>query len=363
MGFSNDILARIWLSQSEALTPRGERLLLERHGSYEAVRFSFDSEDRKLVGDKAYSELVRAGNELERILTLMEQTGVSVITPDSDAFPPALTFIPDPPKLLYIKGELPACACVAIVGSRHDTRYGRTQATHIARDLARAGVCVVSGLARGIDTAAHRGALEGGGRTVAFLGCGLDNIYPPENKELAAQIVSTGGALVSEYPLGAQPLPYHFPRRNRLISGLSDAVLLIEATRRSGTQSTINHALDQGRMVFALPGNVDSPGSELPLDLLKDGAEICVTASDILCQLKGQVIMERARADAALSAVDDKTDDPILKALEREEKTFEELLMETGMDATDLSASLTMLELEGTIEKRPGRAYARARSS
>ena len=250
-------------------------------------------------------------------------------------------------------GQRPA---VAIVGSRRDTRYGREMTRRIARDLAEAGVIIVSGLARGIDTAAHQGAVQVNGVSVGVLGCGLDSIYPKENTDLAASMLALGGCLISEFPVGAQPMPYHFPRRNRLISGLADGVLLIEATLRSGTQSTVNHALEQGRTVFALPGNVDAPGSELPLRLLKDGAEICTCASDILTHLKLDVPIHKAPAVPVPEAPP--TDDPVLRALAREDKTFEELLEETSLPAPTLTARLSLLELDGRIDRLPGRAYA-----
>ena len=354
--------ALIFLSQSESLTPRGRRLIDEKLGGPENALEGFSYDIRRLIGDKAYRELAAVRDRgVDALIEAMEKAGVRAVSMEDSDYPEKLRMIPDAPELLYIRGTIPEGPALSVVGSRHNTRYGRDSALRLSRDIASCGVLIVSGLARGIDTAAHEGALSGSGKTAAVMGCGLDQIYPPENKALAEKIVASGGALVSEFALGTPPLPYHFPRRNRIISGLSDALLLIEAALRSGTQSTVNHALDQGRMVFALPGNIDSPGSELPLKLLKEGAEMCTCPSDILSRL--HVPERRAEEREALSASGPApADHPVLRALRLEEKTFEELLAETGMDAGSLSGELSLLELDGKIEKRPGRAYALVRA-
>ena len=356
MTCSDNTKALIWLSMADSLTARGRRLLLEASGSPALAMAGFGPAARSVIGDKAWRELDTAGQRLDSDIARMDACGICAITPEDRDFPDILRFIPDAPELLYVKGLLRTRPTVSIVGSRHDTRYGRDQALRIACDLARAGVTIVSGLARGIDTAAHRGAVRAEGVTVAVLGCGLDSVYPPENAGLADEILKLGGALVSEYPPGTPPLPYHFPRRNRMISGLADGVLLIEATLRSGTQSTINHALEQGRTVFALPGNVDAPGSELPLQLLKDGAELCTCASDILTRLRFPECPAPVASDSPVGAPPE--DDPILAALYREDKTFEELLEETGLPAQTLTARLGLLELDGRVDRLPGRAFA-----
>ena len=222
---------------------------------------------------------------------------------------------------------------------------------------------VVSGLARGIDAASHQGTLDGSGSTVAVLGSGLGRMYPPENKELAQRILDEGGAIVSELAPDAQPLPYHFPARNRIISGLSSAVLLIEAQLKSGTHSTIEYAQQQRKEVFALPGNVDAPGSELPLMLLKDGANLCTGPEDILVQMGWQGQDTEQSSFLSEEPVLDENDPnyPILKALALEEKTLEELIAETGRTAGELGAQLTILEISGKIERRAGRAFALVR--
>ena len=273
-------------------------------------------------------------------------------------YPALLAQIGKPPDVLFVRGKLPESErpAVAIVGSRSATRYGLTHARRIARELAEMGAVVVSGLARGIDAAAHEGALEAGGVTVAVLGSGVGDIYPPENRPLADRILEKGGAVVSELAPDARPLPFHFPVRNRIISGLSHALLLIEAQKRSGTHSTVQYALDQGREVFCLPGNVDAPGSELPLMLLRDGAHLCTCAGDLTEDMGWRKAPEEMGEQCAFPEED--APDPILRALSREEKTLDELAAETGLPAGDLSAQLTLLEISGKIERRPGRAYA-----
>ena len=192
-----------------------------------------------------------------------------------------------------------------------------------------------------------------------MLGCGHAHFYPAENKEMAKKMIASGGAVISEYPPDTPGHPYQFPVRNRIISGLSHALLLIEAAEKSGTHSTVNHALHQGREVFALPGNVDSPGSALPLKLLKEGASICTCGNDILAAMGWE---EKAPLQLSLMENDpDAENDVILSALAVEEKSLEELIEITGLPASELSMQLTLLELNGRVERRAGRAYARVR--
>lgn len=354
MDYSLETLALMWLSSAEMLTQKGRTALIEYYGSAQKAFSGFSAAARSLVGGKAYEALQNAKeNGLLSIARQLSKLNARVTAKGEANYPKKLLPLEDAPDLLYYRGELSDAPAVAIVGSRHDTRYGRSQAFSIAKDLALAGVTVVSGLARGIDTAAHQGALAGGGKTVAVLGCGLATTYPPENATLTENIVRSGGTIVTEYAPDIAPLPFHFPHRNRIISGLSDALLLVEATLKSGTNSTVNHALNQGVPIFALPGNVDAPGSELPLLLLKQGALMATDAGDILAELKIS-----PKQQTKVQAESKPTDDPILSALQREEKTFEELAAETGMTPADLSSALSMLELDGKIEKRAGRAYA-----
>ncbi|MBE5783501.1 MAG: DNA-protecting protein DprA [Clostridiales bacterium] len=363
MEYTKEQLARIWLQCAPMSGWNKLAKLKERFQSAQGIWDHFTPELFHFLGEPLFAHLADMRMlKCRPYLDMLDQIGGQTMFCGEENYPALLSQISHPPDVLFIRGQLPPpdTPAMAIVGSRSSTRYGSTQARRIARELAERGVTIVSGLARGIDAAAHLGALEGGGRTVAVLGCGLMQQYPPENKELAQRIIQEGGAIVSELAPDAQPLPHHFPVRNRIISGLSHGVLLIEAREKSGTHSTIQYALDQGKEVFALPGNVDAPGSELPLKLLKEGAALCTGAEDILSLMNWKI-----RPPEQLSFVSDECpkeeEDPILRALSLEEKNLEELLQETGLPIDALSTQLTLLELNGQIERRAGRAFARVR--
>ncbi len=366
MDYSREELCMIWTRFGPAGSWRHLDSFIDRMGSASAVWDHFyDEEIKKALKEDEWSALEairRAGTD--SIVRRLDEMSAYAVGINGPMYPRRLLPLACPPKAIFVKGTLPAddLPCAAIIGSRRDTRYGRQQALRISRDLARAGVVIISGLARGIDTAAHVGALEGGGKTVAILGNGIKSVYPPENRELCRRIIASGGCVISEFAPDAAPLSYHFPIRNRIISGMSDTVILIEAQKKSGTASTIAHALEQGKEIFALPGNVDSPGSELPLLLIKEGAQVLTCAGDVLEAMRWN------REEKQLSMFDepgviapDPGKDPITKALYMEEKTFEELLEITGLDASALSAKLTMLEIEGKIRRIGGRAYAAVR--
>ena len=357
MEYSKEQLARMWLRLPPIAVWNRLDALRDRMGSATAVWDAFTPALYSELGREAFSILADARAEkCGTLLRQLEGCDARAVFYGDEDYPGLLSSIPDPPDVLFVRGELGFSKAVAMVGSRRSTRYGSTQARRIAGELAGSGVTVVSGLARGIDTASHEGTLAAGGKTVAVLGCGLTQNYPPENRELSRRIVETGGAVITELPPDAPPLPFHFPVRNRIISGLCQALLLVEAQEKSGTHSTVRYALEQGREVFALPGNVDAPGSELPLKLLKEGAGIATCGQDILSAMGWK---EQPPVQQSLFPQEDAGDDPILRALEMEEKTLEELLRETGLPVDELSTRLTLLELGGKIERRAGRAYAR----
>jgi DNA processing protein len=289
----------------------------------------------------------RAAEEMRRA----SAAGYTLVTLGADGYPTSLARIVDPPPAVWVRGRLGATEpgpAVAVVGSRASSAAGRELARVLARDLARAGVTIVSGLARGIDTAAHQGALDGGGRTVAVLGCGIDRVYPPENVELARRIANAG-AIVSEYPPGTPPRPAHFPRRNRVIAGLAAAVVVVEAGKRSGALVTARLALDEGREVMAVPGH---PSSELAWgvnQLLKDGAALVRDAQDVAAELG----LELRAAPAP------RGDDPVLALLERGPASADELGEASGMDTPTLLAHLTELEVQERVRRLPGALYVR----
>jgi DNA processing protein len=278
----------------------------------------------------------------------------------SPAYPPRLARLRDPAPLLLVRGDIDALAApsVAIVGSRAATRYGLDAARQLARDLARAGVVVISGLALGIDGAAHRGALEAGGRTVAVLACGLDRIYPPSHRALARRIEGRG-ALVSELPLGTRPLPAFFPLRNRLISGMAAAVVIVEARERSGSLITAAHAANQGVDVFALPGPITAPTSAGPNRLLREGAYVALEAADVLREMGIPVPVGSPPAgseSARGSAGRPPSARAILDSLEHQPATRDELGRRLARPPEGLALDLLELELEGeVVEDRDGR--------
>lgn len=284
--------------------------------------------------------------------------GIELLLLGAPSFPAELACLAEAPLLLYTMGggELTFQRSVSIVGSRRCSRYGRENAHSIAAELARQGAVVLSGLARGIDTAGHRGALEGGGATVAVMGRGLAEIYPAENRGLAREIVESGrGLLISEYPLDAPPRSYHFPRRNRLISALSRAVAVIEGGMRSGTLSTVNWALDQGREVFALPGPVDMPGSALAHHLIRDGAQLLRRAEDIVESFADWQFQEFE--EYAVELPDDKLGAAICSLLREGPTQVEEILSVLSESRADTLARLTLLEIDRVVRKEAGNTY------
>lgn len=278
---------------------------------------------------------------------------------DTD-YPPLLKNIPDPPALLYGRGACRFDESLAVVGSRVPSSTGKMAAETLAFEIAAQGVTVVSGLARGIDTAAHRGALAAGGHTIAVLGCGIDRVYPLENARLYDQIVESG-TLLSEYLPGSDPLPGNFPGRNRIISGLSRGTLVIEATPDSGSLITAELALEQGREVFAVPGSIDRPTSAGPNRLIKDGAHPVTEAADILSLLWpecGNPVPTEEHSGFAATL--DEPAHSVWAALGQQPRHVDELSGELGLTAGELSAILLHLELQGGIEQLPGARYVRA---
>jgi DNA processing protein len=304
------------------------------------------AEARRMLSSGECRRLAEA--EVKRSETL----GVQLIGLDDADYPVLLARTFDPPPVLWVRGTLDPREgerSVAIVGSRRASAAGCTLVRGLGRDLARAGLTVVSGMARGIDTAAHEGALVGQGRTVAVLGSGLDRVYPPENTQLAERIAE-GGALVSEFPLGTAPLPGHFPRRNRVIAGWAAGVVVAEAAEKSGALGTVRHAQEEGRDVMAVPGHPTAAGSAGTNALLKDGAVLVRDAKDVLEQygLRPGV------------AIEEPVDDDVLLALRRDVPTsLEELVARSGRAVPELLRRLSLLEVGERVRRLPGPLYVR----
>lgn len=293
---------------------------------------------------------------LEDTLARLQAAGARFLTLLDPGYPDNLKTIFDPPPVLYYRGEFTPgdAVAVAVVGSRRATPYGREVATKLAREMAAAGVTVVSGLARGIDSAAHRGAIEAGGRTLAVLGCGLDVIYPPENARLYAQ-VAEHGAVLSEFPLGSPPEAGHFPLRNRVISGLSRAVLVVEAARTSGSLITADCALEQGREVFAVPGPISSPYSWGTNNLIKQGAKLVQDVNDILSELGLSSQPSEKPGLPDLTPQEEK----VYSFFSERSLHIDELVRFTGLTVQEVTAILMMLELKGLVRQLPGKMFFR----
>jgi DNA processing protein len=300
--------------------------------------------------------------EVERELYLIKEVGGEIVTLKDDSYPKRLRDIYDPPALLYMRGELKAEdeLAISIVGSRKTSPYGRWVTEKMSQDLARRGVTIVSGMARGIDSLAHWGAIAGGGRTIAVLGCGVDVIYPSENRNLFTKIIHQG-AILSEFPMGSPPEGGHFPRRNRIISGLSLGVVVVQASEDSGSLITASYALEQGREVFAVPGNVGSEGSRGTHQLIKDGARLVESSEDILEEIWPQWRRERETPQAVEGPE---------RNLSQEEQRLYELLGESPLhidalirgsqfDPGKVSSLLLNLELKGLVSQWPGKCFSK----
>jgi DNA processing protein len=292
---------------------------------------------------------------LERLTDWLNHSPEHHLVTLADArYPTALLNTADPPLMLYLRGQLDVLShprMLAIVGSRNPTPQGESNARQFARSLAQAGICVVSGLALGVDGAAHAGALEGGGPTIAVVGTGLDSVYPKRHEPLAARIAENG-LIVSEYPLGTPPLAAHFPQRNRIIAGLSQGTLVVEAAVRSGSLITARCAAEQGREVFAIPGSIHAPQSRGCHALIRQGAKLVESAQDILEDLHVVEISERDISPA--TATPPAQTDDLLNAMGHDPVGLDALQARTGLDTATLQARLLELELDGWVGRLPG---------
>ncbi len=280
---------------------------------------------------------------------------MEVLKPQDPDYPAALRAIADPPQTLYVRGTLREedRKAVAVVGARRASAYGLAAAEWLGKELARCGMMVVSGMARGIDGAAHRGALAGGGRTIAVLGCGPDVVYPPEHADLMARIVDSG-AVMSEFPPGTAPLPEFFPQRNRIISGLSLGVVVVEGRERSGALITADYALEQGREVFAIPGNIFAATSHLPNRLIQEGAKLVTSIIDILHELR-LPLSGPLPSDTTLDLQGNEA--AVFNELSTEPVHIDRLALHCGLPVAEVSRALLALELNGVVRSLAGQRY------
>lgn len=323
--------------------------------------------------EKGLALLRHALADEARLLGGLAKKKMALVLREDAQYPPLLRQIAHPPHLLYVYGEtdLTDRFPVAVVGTRRASAYGLTHTREIAAELAQTGVCIVSGLALGIDAAAHTGALDGGGRTVAVLGSALDKPYPQENDPLMRRILESGGSVVSEYAPGTPPSRYSFLQRNRIIAGMCLGTLVTEGPRRSGALNTATRTLENGREVFALPGNVDSPGAQLPNMLISEGARLVTGAADILSALVIEPKDTPKAAQAAVAPMEapaekkphipgglDETQRAICAALLAGEADFDALCAVSGLESDELGALLIEMEMDGLVTPLAGTRYA-----
>ncbi len=363
-----------WLSL-QAVEGIGDRTLVklvQAFGSAAAVGTAATPDLIRVGCSPELAERVRRGPDdharrtIDRQIATIQRKQIRVLTIFDTDYPERLRNIVDPPAVLYVTGAAirPDEVAVAIVGGRRATAAGRLVTEEIARDLAASGVTVVSGLARGIDAAAHRGALAANGRTVAVLGCGVDRTYPPEHEGLR-RAIEAQGTVLSELPIGAPPQSHHFPRRNRIISGLACGVLVAEAAVDSGSLITAKLALEQGREVFAVPGPVKEAACRGSNGLLKDGAKLVEGAQDIIDEILPQ-LDARMRARVAPSSTGSRSAAPcgkdemvVYNALSYEARSVDAVIEHTGLNAAQVASTLLALELNGHVKQLPGQHYIR----
>ena len=356
-------MKKYWLGLSmiKGLGPLRINTLLECFGDPGSIWKAPKNKLHNIKGvGKAAQNIVKQRQEpdLEKILKRLEQKRISFITINEEKYPEILKTIHDPPPVIFYKGNFsfnrPA---IAIVGSRRCTGYGKKVAKKIAYKLVQRGITVISGMARGIDTSSHLGALKGKGKTVAVLGSGLDHIYPPENKDLFKEI-QHDGCVISEFPPGVEPLSKNFPRRNRIISGLSKGTVVVEASNRSGSLITSNLALEQGREVFAVPGNISRPQSQGTNDLIKKGAKIVTEVSDILEELFLYNDYPSSKEKATYPQLTDE-EEKIIKVLQLEETMhINDIIKSVELNAGQVNTILLKLELKGLVSKEEGKKYS-----
>jgi DNA processing protein len=356
---------RYWVGFNivRGIGPTRLRALLDYFGDVERAWHAPGEELRRAGLDRRSLEnllAARAVRDLDQELEKVAAVGAHLLTWESPGYPRLLREISDPPPVLYVKGMITEedAWAVAVVGTRRASPYGREVTRRLTTVLARSGITIVSGLARGIDAEAHWATLRAGGRTIAVLGCGIDQVYPPEHRKLAEEVIAHG-ALVSDYPLGTRPEGSNFPPRNRIISGLSLGVLVTDAGVRSGALITADFAAEQGRDVFAVPGSILARGCAGTNALIRDGAKVVLGPEDILEELNLTMVAEQAEARQVLPA--DATEAALLARMSAEPTHVDELRQQVGLPIAQVTSTLALMELKGMIRQVGGMKYVVAR--
>lgn len=366
MRYTREDGCRAWLAYGE-LQPEPLDALLEAFGSCEAAYDSFQAHGPSAL--KAYASqhqlkllAQRAEKDaMHEMMRIMQRLEMGILTPEDDRYPDALRNIEYPPRLLFYRGN-PDCLsghCLTMVGTRNPSFSGDSATYRIAKDLSASGVCIVSGLAMGIDTTSLKGGLDGGTPVAGVAACGLDVNYPAMNSALRERILATGGVLLSEYPPGIPALKHHFAVRNRIMSGLSSAVLMMECAIKSGSMLTVDHALDQGKDVYAYSGDTGRHWTEGAHFLLRQGARYFDSAADVLEDMGWSTVEPVKKTVKALPAMQPEQK-KVYELLQRGEMSFDALAASSGMDAGSLNGALTMLQLMGLVKALPGKVYKTA---
>lgn len=360
MNLTDEQKRLLWLSSAEVSASRVDALIAEYGSAVEVWKAWRKPSGPTFVGKaqkvlKAYE----TDDQLSELIDRLEKNHVHLLFRDHQDYPDLLREIENPPYLLYYAGSL-ACLkkpCVAIVGTRTPSDYGRHMAYQLAKDLTAAGVTIISGLARGIDSAAHQGALDAGGSTVGIMGSGINNPYPAENTPMLRRIVGQKGVVFSEYPLDSTPMPFHFPYRNRIISGCSIASIFVEGRIQSGGMHTVSSALDQGREVFAVPGQTGYIGAEGPLAIMREGARLITCADDVLEDLSLKRITARQKPKQTIPSLTEEQR-IIVRALRIQPMNIDDLSQKTGLSSDQLITELSIMEIDGLVIREAGSSFA-----
>lgn len=363
MRYTRENGCRAWLAYGH-LPPKSMTELLRKYGSCENIYDSFLKKGSSMLKpyvSPAKIELLVSQSKpvaMHAMMLAMQELDMGIMTPEDEGYPESLRSIAKPPMTLFYRGDPGALTgqCVTVVGSRRASRASLSATREIAKTLSEHGVRIVSGMAMGIDSAAIQGGISGGSPVVGVMGCGLDVNYPAANGALREQVIASGGVLLSEYPPGTPPLPWHFPIRNRIMSGLSRIVLMMEGRVRSGSMTTVDHALNQGREVYAYPGETGTPWAEGAHMLLREGANYFTSAQDILEDMGLALEKPPESTPKPLPAM---TPDQqkVYRLLQEGELSYDQLAASSGLNASSLSSALTMLQITGLVQSLPGKVY------
>ena len=370
MRYTREDGCRAWLTYGN-ISPNHLVALIHQYGSCESIYDGFRAEGREVLEPfvtKGQLDILSKQSKPEamhEMMLTMQKWEMGIVSMDDEGYPDSLKNLSAPPYFLFYRGDLECLQgrCVTMIGARKASPAGLEATQRIARDLSRRGVHIVSGMAVGIDSAALAGGIEGGSPVIGVMACGLDRDYPVDSSPLKAMLLKNGGVMLSEYPPGTPALSWRFPLRNRIMSGLSKAVLMMECRIRSGSMSTVNHALDQGREVFAYPGETGSVWAEGAQQLLREGANYFTSAQDVLEDLGWMSASESFEARPTLPTHERKL--PVMTPSQQQlyeclldgERSYDQLAAATGFDASTLSVALTMLQIAGLVQSLPGKVY------